>query len=108
MDTSTVTLAHIVDVWYELACSGVLTRPQLAQLKKLFDGAAQQCDGTLALLRAQTAMANELQGVVEQQTQIIARLKDEMARLTTRLSAAEGRHVDAALLQGITPQRRQN
>jgi cell wall-associated NlpC family hydrolase len=66
---------------------------------KLFDGVAQKYDGTLALLRAQTA--NELQATMQQQTQVIAHLNEEIARLRTRLSAAEGRHVDAALINPL-------
>lgn len=108
MDIPAVTLGQIVQVWYNLACTETLTRSQLGHLKALFDGVAQKYDGTLALLRAQTVTANELQATMQPQTQVIAHLNEEIARLRTRLSAAEGRHVDAALIQGSAPHLRQN
>jgi hypothetical protein len=87
-----VTLQHLVDLWYALACTSVLTRPQLDRFKILFDSAAQRFEGTLTLLRIQTTLVDSLNLVVQEQARQIATLTEEVERLRTGRTAAQESH----------------
>jgi hypothetical protein len=82
------TFLRVIDLWYDLARGSPLDADQLLALRDALREQAGRFDGTLALLKAQTAIAVELEQICQAQRHIIMGLESEVADLKRRYGLA--------------------